>query len=121
MLWSAAPLTFVAGSRPVGQSPAKPELSSTVIDPPALGVPAGCVDEMAEPDEPPDADGDEDFDDEELPHALTSAAIENRQAAIAASLRKLMSSLVPCSLLRGAYSPALARQNRGQGATRRGC
>src|SRR6185312_2645813 len=38
-LWSAAPLVLVAGSRPVGQSPAKPALSSTVSVPPACPVP----------------------------------------------------------------------------------
>jgi hypothetical protein len=41
MSWLAAPLTLVAGSRPVGQSPAKPALSRAVSDPPACGVAAG--------------------------------------------------------------------------------
>src|SRR6185437_12852049 len=43
-LWSAAPLMFVAGSRPAGQSPEKPVHSSTVSVPPAFGVPLlACV------------------------------------------------------------------------------
>ncbi len=39
----------------------------------------------------------------ELPHALTTAAIRNRQAAMAASLRKRMASLI-------LGSPRLAQQ-----------
>src|SRR6266566_475268 len=43
-LWSAAPLMFVAGSRPAGQSPEKPVHSSTVSVPPAFGAPLlACV------------------------------------------------------------------------------
>src|SRR6266542_1799998 len=43
-LWSAAPLMFVAGSRPAGQSPENPVHSSTVSVPPAFGVPLlACV------------------------------------------------------------------------------
>ena len=38
-LWSAAPLMFVAGSRPAGQSPENPVHSSTVSVPPAFGAP----------------------------------------------------------------------------------
>src|SRR6516165_11280524 len=42
-LWSAAPLMFVAGSRPAGQSPENPVHSSTVSDPPAFGAPLACA------------------------------------------------------------------------------
>ena len=43
-LWSAAPLMFVAGSRPAGQSPENPVHSSTVSVPPAFGVPLlACI------------------------------------------------------------------------------
>src|SRR5438034_10373304 len=43
-LWSAAPLMFVAGSRPAGQSPENPVHSSTVSVPPAFGAPLlACV------------------------------------------------------------------------------
>src|SRR5215469_14104708 len=49
-LWSAAPLMFVAGSRPAGQSPAKPVHSRTVSDPPVWGAPlvegAALLDEL---------------------------------------------------------------------------
>src|SRR5690242_15720934 len=118
-LWLAAPLTLVAGSRPAGQSPANPALSSTVIDPPALGVPAAAVDDDVEdPDDvalAPDAD---EFDDDEPPHALTNAAIENRQAATAASLRKRMASLILASPPRAADSPALpAAKTRSTGGS----
>jgi hypothetical protein len=76
-----------------------------VIDPPDFGVPVAVEDEeLEEPPEAPD-DEDDDFDDE--PHALTNAAIENRQAAIAASLRKRMASLILGSPPRAADSPAL--------------
>jgi hypothetical protein len=37
--WLAAPSVLVAGSRPAGQSPAKPLPSRTVIDPPETAVP----------------------------------------------------------------------------------
>jgi hypothetical protein len=76
-----------------------------VIDPPDFGAPVGAEDE--ELDEPPDAPADEDDDFDDEPHALTSAAIENRQAATAASLRKRMASLILGSPPRAAYSPAL--------------
>ncbi len=42
-LWSAAPLMFVAGSRPAGQSPENPVHSSTVSVPPAFGAPLAFV------------------------------------------------------------------------------
>jgi hypothetical protein len=91
-----------------------------VIDPPDFGVPVDVEDE--ELDEPPDAPAaeDDDFDDE--PHALTNAAIENRQAATAASLRKRMASLILGSPPRAANSPALPSADKAfTGATRRGC
>jgi hypothetical protein len=91
-----------------------------VIDPPDFGAPVGADDE--ELDEPPDvaADEDDDFDDD--PHALTNAAIENRQAATAASLRKRMASLILGSPPRAAYSPALpSAEKASTGATRRAC
>ncbi|HUJ35184.1 MAG TPA: hypothetical protein VLW51_08235 [Solirubrobacteraceae bacterium] len=54
-----------------------------------------------------DADEAEDLE-PELPHALTTAAIRNRQAAIAASLVVRMAWLIPrLSSLSAAYSPAL--------------
>jgi hypothetical protein len=91
-----------------------------VIDPPDFGVPDAADDDV-ELDEPPAAAEDE-FDDEEPPHALTNAAIENRQTAIAASLRKRMASLILASPPRAAYSPALPAAKRGpQGAARRRC
>jgi hypothetical protein len=87
-----------------------------VIDPPDFGVPAAVEDDVEEPDVALAADADE-FDDEEPPHALTNAAIENRQAAIAASLRKRMASLILASPPRAAFLPALPAANavhRGQ-------
>src|SRR5205823_14073722 len=41
-LWSAAPLMFVAGSRPAGQSPENPVHSSTVSVPPLRGLPVAA-------------------------------------------------------------------------------
>jgi hypothetical protein len=76
-----------------------------VIDPPDFGVPLGVEDEELE--EPPDAPADEDDDFDDEPHALRNAAIENRQAATAASLRKRMASLILGSPPRAANSPAL--------------
>jgi hypothetical protein len=93
-----------------------------VIDPPDLGAPDDAEDEDDDPEEPPDAPDEEEFDDEEPPHALTNAAIENRQAAIAASLRKRMASLILGSPPRAANSPALPSAEKAYtGATRRGC
>jgi hypothetical protein len=83
-------LTFVAGSSPVGHAPAYPPSSSTVIEPPALGVPDAVVDEADEVELDPAAADEAEELDLELPHALTTAAIRNRQAATAASLRKRM-------------------------------
>jgi hypothetical protein len=86
-----------------------------------LGVPAAVEDDVEDPDVAlaPDAD---DVDDEEPPHALTNAAIENRQAAIAARLRKRMASLILGSPPRAAYSPALPASKRVlRGAARRRC
>jgi hypothetical protein len=111
MLWSAAPLTFVAGSSPVGQSPANPELSSTVIDPPGLPAPVAAAGVEEDDDAADDPDAEE-VDDEEPPHALTNAAIKNRQAAIAAGLRKRMASLIPGSPPRAAYSAGAALKMR---------
>jgi hypothetical protein len=73
-------------------------------------------------DEPaPDPDED-DVDDEEPPHALTNAAIENRQAAVAANLWERMASLILGSPPRAAYSPALPSVRSGdQRTARRGC
>ncbi|HET6864322.1 MAG TPA: hypothetical protein VFH80_00285 [Solirubrobacteraceae bacterium] len=90
-----------------------------MIDPPDFGVPAAVEDEEEEvPDEPPDAPDADEFDDDEPPHALTSAAIENRQAAIAASLRKRMASLILASPPRAADSPALpAAKTRSTGGS----
>jgi hypothetical protein len=77
-----------------------------VIDPPGLGVPAGAVDE--DDDEEPDvALAADEVDEDEPPHALTNAAIENRQAAIAASLRERMASLILASPHRADDLPAL--------------
>jgi hypothetical protein len=91
------------------------------MDPPDLGVPAGWVDEDDEDDPALDPDADEVFD-EELPHALTSAAIENKQAAIAASLRTRMASLIPGSPPRAAYSPRCHQPEAStRGAARRRC
>src|SRR5690348_15866757 len=106
-MWFAAPLTLVAGSRPAGQSPANPELSSTVIDPPDLGVPVDAVDEDDDSEQPPDAPDADEFDDEEPPHALTNAAIENRQTACPAILRNRIAPLILAFPPRAAYSPAL--------------
>jgi hypothetical protein len=89
-----------------------------VIDPPGLGVPAGAEDEDDDPEEPPDAPDDDEFDDEEPPHALTNAAIENRQAVIAASLRKRMPSLIPGSPPRAACSRRCLRPNVSTGGQR---
>src|SRR6185437_11789323 len=44
-----------AGSRPAGQSPAKPAPSSTVSEPPALGAVLGCVVLLEELPPPPHA------------------------------------------------------------------
>jgi hypothetical protein len=89
-----------------------------VIDPPDFGVPVDAEDD--ELDEPPDAPAaeDDDFDDE--PHALTNAAIENRQAATAASLRKRMASLILGSPPRAANSPALPSAEKGVHRGQRG-
>jgi hypothetical protein len=90
---------FVAGSRPAGHAPEYPPSSSTVSDPPGFGVPVAAV-EVADDDVELDADADADeVDDFELePHALTIAAIRNRQAAIAASLLVRMAWLIPALL-----------------------
>src|SRR6185437_9977735 len=83
-LWSAAPLVLVAGSRPVGQSPAKPALSSTVSDPPGLPgadelVPVALAELVAAELVAAPVFELEDF--EELPHAATA-----RQAQAASSV-----------------------------------
>ncbi len=85
-------MTLVAGSRPVGHAPAYPPNSSTVSDPPGFGVPvAAAAVDVADDDVELDAEEDEVDDFElELPHALTTAAITNTQAAIAAGLLKRM-------------------------------
>src|ERR1700733_3385561 len=89
-LWSEEPLVLLAGSSPSGQSPAKPALSRTTKDPPALGAPVVADD--VEDDAADDEDDDE--DDLELPHALINAAMTNRQAAIRASLLGRMASII---------------------------
>jgi anti-sigma factor RsiW len=74
-----------------------------VSDPPDFGVPDAVVadDDDVELDDAAEAEVEElDF---ELPHAVTTAAIRNRQAAMAASLRKRMASLI-------LGSPRLAQQ-----------
>jgi hypothetical protein len=73
---------------------------------------------------PPDEDDFEALELElELPHAVTTAAIRNRQAAIAASLLQRMASLIldlssSCSLLAALLS---ARKKCVSGAARRRC
>ena len=74
----------------MGQAPAYPPNSSTVSDPPGFGVPvAAAAVDVADDEVALDAEADE-VDDFELPHALTTAAITIRQAAIAAGLLKRM-------------------------------
>ena len=75
----------------MGQAPAYPPNSSTVSDPPGFGVPVAAAAVDVADDVELDAEADEVDDFElELPHALTSAAITNRQAAISAGLLKRM-------------------------------
>ncbi|MBV8999577.1 MAG: hypothetical protein JO304_10975 [Solirubrobacterales bacterium] len=62
-----------------------------------MGVPVVPVDDdEADVDDDADAEDDapDDFDDEEPPHALMNAAVNNRQAAMAASLLQRMASLI---------------------------
>jgi hypothetical protein len=70
---------LVAGSRPSGQSPAKPLPSRTVIDPPATGAPVavmlvwlGAALELVEAVGP---------EDDELPLLLHAAAVVSTSAA----------------------------------------
>ncbi len=85
-----------------------PPSSSTVSDPPGFGVPVAADDRVDVERRRPDADDAEELVLElEPPHALTAAAIRNRQAAIAASLLQRMASLIlglssSCSLHAGA-------------------
>lgn len=72
----------------------------------------------------PDADDAEELElDLELPHAVITAALRNRQAAAAASLLQRMTSLIPglsssCSVFAGT---ALSQNALSLGAARRGC
>ncbi|HUB04572.1 MAG TPA: hypothetical protein VMA76_05865 [Solirubrobacteraceae bacterium] len=60
-------------------------------DPPGFGVPvAAAAVDVADDAVELDAEADEVVFELELPHALTTAAITNRQAAIAAGLLKRM-------------------------------
>jgi len=69
-----------------------------------LGVPDAVVAEADDVElDAAAVDADVELDLELLPHALTTAAIRNRQAATAASLRKRMASLI-------LSSPRLAQQ-----------
>jgi hypothetical protein len=65
-----------------------------------LGVPVAAVDvaDVADVEEVLLAAVDADVVELELPQALTSAAIRNRQAATAASLLVRMASLIPALL-----------------------
>jgi len=76
-------------------------------------------DVVPDDDEADDADVELDF---ELPHALTTAAIRNRQAAMAASLLKRMASLILGSPRSCRFSRATVGQNAtSDGGSAGGC